>query len=524
MLAEYKSTHGLRLQVEWPGWIFTAKLDSQGHTTGLHDQDFIHNGKKLINPIDSPVRTPQLGADVVTLTHLGLVYNKFTCDKHGLKLEDTNRKDRQNWASVQRICQQRTRDCLALLRTSKEVHQERTLGTEYYLLICSNYIDIFLSPALDLRSRVVLAAKISFFFRLWKLWFQFGDQGVGGNSKKLTVATNFVSQQCFIDVQISCHFVVLLICHFHDKYSQLPVPLHLIGSDACEIFFSKIGGMEGHERAYDFHQLVSTANTLNRLTATEYKDDGLKFDRVHNKMKNVWADLHPLQEGEQECNLAGYSLIATADAVEAALQEGLKMSQDMLQVLNMAPSVQCSNTTWFLTPWEVETVDPHSFAYIPSKTPVRGEDGDSEVLCHDLQSTATVQATMDSNCSLTVDGEEELEEDFSAALPAVESETHNAMSDMLNLEEPQVSTAIPTEKVIPFVEFFGHKIFKSTLVSQLNSNPFLSKDRLTRVKKNLIYFNNSDDYINASSSSETMLTCCWILAWIAEYILCRAVP
>ena len=130
---------------------------------GLHDQDFIHNGKKLINPIDSHVGTLQLGSDVVTLTHLGLVYNKFNCDQHGLKLEDTNRKDRQNWASAQRICQKRTRDCLAKLRMSKEVHQERTLGTELYLEVCSNYIDIFLSPRLNLRSRIVLASKVYFF-------------------------------------------------------------------------------------------------------------------------------------------------------------------------------------------------------------------------------------------------------------------------------------------------------------------------------------------------------------------------
>jgi len=75
---------------------------------------------------------------------------------------------------------------------------------------------------------------------------------------------------------------------------------------------------------------------------------------------------------------------------------------------------------------------------------------------------------------------------------------------MLSSEEPQVSSTVPKDKVILFVEFVGHKIFKSTLVSQLNANPFLSKDRLTRVR-NSIYFNNSDDYINASSSTETML-------------------
>ena len=194
MLADYKSADGQRMKVDWLGWIFSAKFECNGDGVGFHDQDFIHNGKKLINPIDSPVRTPQLGSDVVTLTHLGLVYNKFSCDQHGLKLEDTNRKDRQNWVSMQRICQKRTRHCLAELHMSRDVHQERALGTEMYLEVCSNYIDIFLSPTLDLRSRVLLAAKVSFFFRLWKLWFQFGNHSVGGNSKKPTPQINFVSQ------------------------------------------------------------------------------------------------------------------------------------------------------------------------------------------------------------------------------------------------------------------------------------------------------------------------------------------
>ena len=70
---------------------------------------------------------------------------------------------------------------------------------------------------------------------------------------------------------------MLLVKHFRDVYPHLPVPLHLIGSDFCEIFFSKIGGMNGMERSYDFHDLMNTTNTLNRLSNVEYGDNGLKF-------------------------------------------------------------------------------------------------------------------------------------------------------------------------------------------------------------------------------------------------------
>lgn len=202
----------------------------------MHDQDYIHNGKKLLNPLDSSVKTLQLGGDIATIGHIGMIFNKYTQDEHGLRMVDVKRDDRQNWAYAQRLCTFKVRKCLQLLRDSDDVHRERTLGTEKYLEICSDYIDIFLSPTLDLRSRIVIASKVSFFFRLWKLWLKHGDHGILGNSRILTVANSFVSQQCFLDVQMSCHYVVFLIMHFRDKYPHLPVRLHLTGSDACEIF------------------------------------------------------------------------------------------------------------------------------------------------------------------------------------------------------------------------------------------------------------------------------------------------
>jgi hypothetical protein len=147
-----------------------------------------------------------------------------------------------------------------------------------YLEISSNYVDIFLSVSLDLRARIVLVSKVCFFFRLWKLWLRFGDHSVGGNTKTLSLQESFISNQCFLDIMISCHFVVLFIRYFRDFYIHLHVPLHLTGSDACEIFFSKVGGMQGIERAYDFHKLVNCANILNHLTAIEYGNNGLRFD------------------------------------------------------------------------------------------------------------------------------------------------------------------------------------------------------------------------------------------------------
>jgi len=76
--------------------------------------------------------------------------------------------------------------------------------------------------------------------------------------------------------------------------------------------------------------------------------------------------------------------------------------------------------------------------------------------------------------------------------------------ELLNEQELQVSNRPPSLKVLPTVTFQGLSIYKSTLASQLNGNPYLSKDRLTRMK-NSIYFNNFDDYLATSSSTSSML-------------------
>ena len=51
--------------------------------------------------------------------------------------------------------------CLKRIQEVDDVHTKRMLVTEYYLQICANYIDILCSPRHSLRSRIVLAAKVS---------------------------------------------------------------------------------------------------------------------------------------------------------------------------------------------------------------------------------------------------------------------------------------------------------------------------------------------------------------------------
>jgi hypothetical protein len=63
---------------------------------------------------------------------------------------------------------------------------------------------------------------------------------------------------------------------------------------------------------------------MNQLLGIEYGENGLKFGRMHKKMTNMWAQLYPLGDGEDPCDLGDYSSIASNADVVVPLKEGLK--------------------------------------------------------------------------------------------------------------------------------------------------------------------------------------------------------
>jgi hypothetical protein len=138
-------------------------------------------------------------------------------------------------------------------------------------------------------------------------------------------------------------------------------------------------------------------------------------------------------------------------------------------------------------------------AYVPSQTPVAGEDGDSKVM-REATTLERAQAHDLEGDEVAVDAGTSGDASYFIA-----EETRSVFRDMLDNLEPHICEAFePVSIVSPVVEYSGHQIYKSTLVSQLNGNPFLSKDRLACVK-NSIYFNNSEDYLRAANCANTQL-------------------
>src|SRR5450759_5169863 len=158
----------------------------------------------------------------------------------------------------------------------------------------------------------------------------------------------------------------------------------------------------------------------------------------------------------------------------------------------MNPSTSCRDQIWWKTPWLIEAKGVNLGGFCDVNV--------DELSVVDLDFCLDEDETVHNATSLELEevGEEEsLEEsDVAIARAEVQETMSNMYNDLLYCEERR-------ESVDPTVSYEGKKMYKTTLISQLNDNPHLSKDRLTRVKSSL-YFNNLVDKPKVQDGSPTM--------------------
>ncbi|KAL2624488.1 hypothetical protein R1flu_008733 [Riccia fluitans] len=122
MLEDYLGSEGQRWTVGWDGWVLFGIVLDSGDVYALGDP--IHNGKKMINPLDKSSYPIVLGDFHACLEHVQLVYKLYSHDHHGLNIDDVMRRNRQNWAGPQRICSRNVQDCLNLLQCQTDERRE----------------------------------------------------------------------------------------------------------------------------------------------------------------------------------------------------------------------------------------------------------------------------------------------------------------------------------------------------------------------------------------------------------------
>ena len=90
--------------IDTPMFTFGTIMRTMGPVMNM-DQDYIHNGKKLVNVLGSATRTILLGEWQLNLGVLKVIRDNFTMAEHGLQKADLERKGytAMDWPSAFRL-------------------------------------------------------------------------------------------------------------------------------------------------------------------------------------------------------------------------------------------------------------------------------------------------------------------------------------------------------------------------------------------------------------------------------------
>lgn len=297
------------------------------------DQDYIHNHKKLLNPLDHASRALMIGNNLIHMNHLQLVYDIFPVPDHGLGVSDIERSDRQNWRSAQKLSFPKVRSCIQNLmngRVNGHPRNPTLLGTKSYLLIIWYYVEIFCSGVASLECRIKYAAIVCHFLAMWHNYIHLHDQ--------LTLRKNFITKETYKDVLISCHFAVILICYMRDNFPNEECRLDLTGSDVVEDFWSKNGQWVGNHHNYNYGDLQRNTSHMIRLEEIRVDPNAPDFAKPNPKQESIWHHQYP--DDYVKANLSEYLQVGSE---VNAWNEGVEEARRMARALGMAPDDDLEN-------------------------------------------------------------------------------------------------------------------------------------------------------------------------------------
>ena len=307
------------------GFLFSAKLEN-GVVINMSDQDYIHNHKKADRHLDHASRELRMGPYLVHRNILRQLAQNFNPHVHGLRDEDTNRRDMQNWTACQRIAFPKVRKCLwKMARGLDGVPQnEQALGLWVYLDMIYDYVEKFVSLKASYYQRIINAGYVVTFLGIWR------NHVI--RSRGLTLSKNFLSRETFQDLLLSYHFVVMLIADFSLHFPYLECPLDRTGEDGCEVFFSLNGSSVQNHHAYTTLDMVRNHSSITRIAEINSTNPKLKLRRSNSKQDNIWDKQYEPGNRAKTYDPKGYP---TEEEIVNAWREGIEKAHRMARLVGL---------------------------------------------------------------------------------------------------------------------------------------------------------------------------------------------
>ncbi|CAF2898412.1 unnamed protein product [Rotaria sp. Silwood2] len=286
--------------------------------------------KKQIRIIGFSTAQLVLGQQGITMQHLqDIIDNGYTKIDHGLVQTDINPKDKQNYASCEKIASE---DVLNILKQNKD-----TQATDVYLRLLKHIIIAYIEKTTNIKDRLHSAWAIVFTCRLWRSWIKH-NTFISSNSTRKNKKNNnkdkyFVTTPVYYSIEINAHNLLYLILLV--KQQQLPnnaLNVHLFSSQACESTFRNTRALSGtystmvNFTVSDFLGRAEKLSVLQQIKCyEETNNNGRVLFPTHHKHKQK-NDLTTYQNINNIDTLNIEEVILTAYETAKKLLENLEIS------------------------------------------------------------------------------------------------------------------------------------------------------------------------------------------------------
>lgn len=202
---------------------------SQSVQFPFYIQDIVHIATKLRNlflkTLESPYKLP-FGKDLyISTSHLEYLIKHVGKDKHMLTASVLNPEDRQNFASVERMCDRKVIDSL-------RDYVKNSIGTATFLELTRDIIDSFYDKTLSPLGRVRKIWYVVFVLRLWREYVE--------SKPRLSITENFLTSNCYSCIELNAHSLILILLYLKKKNMPQLFRPELLTSQTCEETFRKI--------------------------------------------------------------------------------------------------------------------------------------------------------------------------------------------------------------------------------------------------------------------------------------------
>lgn len=271
-------------EIDW----FQCGPSRENQINPFYIQDTVHLGTKLRNCFlktkSNPRKLPFGVNCYIQVQHLEEILEKYTKDKHQLTVSTLDPTDRQNFASVQRICDQKVINLLKNVENSE--------ATQTFLEIMAAVIDTFGPTDILPLDRIERIWHALFIIRIWRQYIV--------SHKDTKLRDNFLSQNCYSCIELNAHGVVLLMLYLkRNNMSQYFLPF-LLNSQPCEGFFRQIRSFTSTYSTIancSVKEIVGRINKIQMQRDISFRSD-LQFPRAYNS-KFAMKNIHNLPSEEE---------------------------------------------------------------------------------------------------------------------------------------------------------------------------------------------------------------------------------